>query len=830
MKEPSSRVDRWIQDRVPARLKEWASRCRKFTDKHLTRGTRAFKEPKWQRWALIVVTSFIAAFILAPKSFRAGSLTVGVPAKETIISPITFRVPDVEATNKIRDEVLKSIRPVYDFDDKMVDDVQSRIISAFGFMTTYLEEEEAYKANKVANPKPVSRDGQKKASKASHFRPLDETTLRTRFENALSVKISPSSFAVLKQARFNLRVQRDLRNLVVPVLRKGVVLSREHVMRDGKNGILLWSKSKERLEPLKDLSSIFDLKEAVHFINAEEKSSTRDSALSRAIRELAMELINFNITYDRERSATVKNEAEAQVKEVYFQVAKGEAIVKEGEPVNAGHIMKLDHLAKANPPYSRYMILVGFGLTLILVLRLSFYFSEKHLNPPHQGTEGLLLFCLLLIGTVVAVRFLHSLGPVTSLAAEGVRPRSIYFAAPVATGAMLMALMVDARRAFIFAALSALTASLAVEGDSYLFCFFFISGIVGLHGMSQVTDRTSILRAGLVVGLVNMLSVLAIKMALGELTGREELYEIGFGFVGGVLSGLLVLGLAPLLEPLGYITNVRLLEIANLNHPLLKLMAFQAPGTYHHSITVGNLAEAAAERIGANPILARVGGYYHDIGKVGKKTKPLYFIENQRKGLNPHDKLEPSMSALILVSHVKHGVEKARAYRLGQPIIDIIEQHHGTNLIRFFYNKACERGDKNHKTVDESKYRYPGPQPNSKEAALVMLADVVEAACRTLTEPTPSRIQKKVQSLIMGLFSEGQLDQSNLTLKDLHAITSSFVRALQGILHHRIDYPGEARTEEKANEDTHRKQAEKDRNRQERTDEEGAKTIKRLGL
>ena len=209
------------------------------------------------------------------------------------------------------------------------------------------------------------------------------------------------------------------------------------------------------------------------------------------------------------------------------------------------------------------------------------------------------------------------------------------------------------RIAFIFAALTSVAAALAVEGDIYLFVFYFISGIVGLHGMTRITDRTSVLRAGLVVGLVNMLSILAIKMALGQLTRIQDFHEVGLGFLGGVLSGLLVSGLAPLLEPLGYTTNIRLLEIANLNHPLLKEMALEAPGSYHHSIMVGNLAEAAAELIGANPLLARVGGIYHDIGKVGKKTKPSYFIENQDPGANPHDKLEPSLSALILVSHVK---------------------------------------------------------------------------------------------------------------------------------------------------------------------------------
>jgi len=319
-------------------------------------------------------------------------------------------------------------------------------------------------------------------------------------------------------------------------------------------------------------------------------------------------------------------------------------------------------------------------------------------------------------------------------------------------------------------------------------------------------------------------------MALGQLARLQDFYEIGLGFVGGVLSGLLVTGLAPLLEPLGYITDVRLLEIANLNHPLLRQLALEAPGTYHHSIMVGNLVEVAAESIGANPLLARVGAYYHDIGKVGRKTKPSYFIENQARGPNPHDKLEPSMSALILQSHVKHGVEKARENKLGRPILDMIQQHHGSTLIKFFYNKAVERAGKNGIMVPEDKYHYPGPRPNTKEAALIMLADVVEAACRTLPDPTPARIQKRVQELILGLFNEGQLEQSNLTLKDLHSITRSYVRSLQGILHTRIQYPTSAYIAEKSNGNLRRIETEKDRNRSGGTAEENGKNIRRLGL
>ncbi|MGC8604779.1 MAG: HD family phosphohydrolase, partial [Desulfomonilaceae bacterium] len=555
-----------------------------------------------------------------------------------------------------------------------------------------------------------------------------------------------------------------------------------------------------------------------------------DSALSEAIKKIATDLINVNLTFNREKTVALRQEALASVKPVYFQVSKGEPIIREGEPVNEAHIKKLDGLNKANPAYSRYGIVAGLGMLLILLIRFCLYFAENYLDRKKQASQDLVLFSVLLVGTIIMMKIFAHISTSLSVSFNNVNPQSSFFAAPVATSAMLASLMVDPRLAFLFSVLNCLAASLAVEGDAYLFSFFLISCVVGLHGVSKVSDRTAILRAGLVVGLVNMISVLSVKLALGQLHKTEDIYEIGLGFLGGIICGPITFGLAPLLERLGYTTNIRLLEIANLNHPLLKQMAIEAPGTYHHSMLVGNLAEAAAEAIGANPLLARVGALYHDIGKIAKTSKPSYFIENQVRNINPHDRLEPSMSALILVSHVKNGVEKAREYRLGEPIIDIIQQHHGTSLIKFFYYKAVEKADKSRLPVAEEKYRYPGPLPDSKEAALVMLADISEAACRTLPDPTPATIQKKVQGLIMSLFGEGQLDQSNLTLKDIQAITKSYVRALQGVLHSRIDYPEDSNFQDKNDADSHRLAPDGISSGLEPVAAEGGANITRLGL
>lgn len=767
---------------------------------------RAVFDTKKQRWALIVATSLAAAFMMAPKPFQGYQLMVDEPARETIISPVTFQVVDEIATAKNKDEALKAVLPVYDFDDEMVRDTQARIVSAFGFMRAYLAAEAAHLSGAHEAPRePVVKEGEigRPVADSQPFRPLEENEQKTRFENLLGASIAQPCFDQFKPHGFSHSIERNLANLVVSVLIKGVTLSRELLMKDGKRGVYLFPKSKEKLELVKDVGgSILDYKEAIGFVNSAPLDLPDAPDLDWAVRRTAADLVNVNISYNRERSQGEKQKALANIKPVYFQVQRGEPIVKDGEPVTAVDLQKLDGLLKANPPGNRCMVLLGFAIILMLLLRLSSYYCEIHLSRVKNSTADLLLFCLLLVGITLITYFFASLRPLAESTGRVMSVRSLLYLAPVAAGSMMMALMADVRAAFIFTAVFPIAASFTAEGDIYLLCFYFISGVVGLQGMTRISDRTGVLKAGLVVGVVNMISIIAIRMALSNLSQVEDLYEAGFGFLGGVFSGIVTLGAAPLLEPIGYTTNIGLLELANLNHPLLKRLSMEAPGTYHHSIMVGTLAEAAAETIGANPHLARAGAYYHDIGKVAQRTKPSYFVENQRKGINPHDRLEPNMSALIIISHVKHGVEKARDHGLAPAIVDIIQQHHGDGLLRIFYQKALEKAAKDHNNVSEDKFRYPGPKPQTKEAALVMMADVVEAAARTFSDLSPAKVKERVHALIMGLFTDNQLDNSTLTLKDLDAVTKSFARSLRGVLHSRLEYPEDAKSNEKVNGDS----------------------------
>ncbi|RMG21201.1 MAG: HDIG domain-containing protein, partial [Deltaproteobacteria bacterium] len=302
----------------------------------------------------------------------------------------------------------------------------------------------------------------------------------------------------------------------------------------------------------------------------------------------------------------------------------------------------------------------------------------------------------------------------------------------------------------------------------------------------RAKDRAGIWRAGLLMGVVDALLVVALRLLEDQSDPGGLLLGAGAGVAAGLLSPVIVVGLSPVVESvLGYTTNDRLLYLSNLNNPLLKELVVAAPGTYHHSMVIGTMVEAAAEAIGANPLLARVAAYYHDIGK-GKN--PLYFAENQ-KGENPHDKLAPSMSALVIRRHVTDGIRMAKAAGLPRPIIDAIPMHHGTRLMSYFWHKAKEEAErKGEPPPPEEAYRHIGPKPRFREAALLMIADSVEAASRTLSDPSPDRLRGLVQKVINTCFADGQFDECDITLKDLHAVTRSFVTSLAGIYHSRPEY------------------------------------------
>jgi putative nucleotidyltransferase with HDIG domain len=462
-------------------------------------------------------------------------------------------------------------------------------------------------------------------------------------------------------------------------------------------------------------------------------------------------------------------------------------IVRVGERISTEQARKLGKIFQENSSDNRIITAAGIFALILVLFYLPYRFACKNIRKFNPSNKDVLILSLLIIGSFfvfkTAMLITNNIGPVF----PHIDPHNYFYLLPFATGAMVVRVLINSEVALVYCAILAPLLGIMFNNSMTIVIYAMMGSIVGAHGMRQCSDRSTIFTAGLKVSVVNLALALAFQTMNNSLISMQTVYIALFAVVGGVLSSGFVSALIPVIETLfHYTTDIKMLELANLNSPLLRDLMIKAPGTYHHSVVVGNLVEAAAESINANPLLARVAAYYHDIGKA---SKPLYFIENQGGEENRHDKLTPSMSALILISHIKEGAELAREKHLGQPIIDIIRQHHGTGLIKFFYERAKKQAEGTDQDVEEKDFRYPGPKPQTREAGIVMLADCVEAASRTLVNPTADRIQGLVQNIINRIFTDGQLDECELTLKNLHEIARSFNRILNGIFHHRIDYP-----------------------------------------
>jgi hypothetical protein len=412
--------------------------------------------------------------------------------------------------------------------------------------------------------------------------------------------------------------------------------------------------------------------------------------------------------------------------------------------------------------------------------------QPKELRRPRNlalvGTVLLLVLVLNHIGVVVinSLRQSYSHIPLSAMRA----------ALPVPLGGVLLTVLFNARLAFAGSLVLTILTGIMVAAPIDYLLYSFVGSLVGVFALARHRERMAFFRAGAMLALANAYILVGFSLLDAHLTDlfTDLFTEIVGGLVNGAIVAVLATGLLPFLEhSFGRTTDFTLLELSNFNEPILRHLAVVSPGTYHHSIMVGTLTETAAEAVGANVLLCRVGAYYHDIGKT---RHPAYFIENNPDAASRHNKLAPSLSRAIVMSHVKEGMEMARDYGLPEILVDMIPQHHGTRLVAYFYHRAKESTDPELQEVREEEYRYPGPKPQSREAAIIMLADAVEAAARTLNDPTPARIQGAVQKIINMIFVDGQLDECDLTLRDLHRIANSFSRILAGIFHHRVDYPG----------------------------------------
>lgn len=518
-----------------------------------------------------------------------------------------------------------------------------------------------------------------------------------------------------------------------------------------------------------------EVPQKLQLILADVSGLDADARLLILLSNLVNENFRANLLYDEEATLRERRAARDRVDEV--RILKGERIIGKGDVVEQDHLDKLTALGLT--AYSiNYGYYFGLAVLLLTIFTVWGYFLIRFRPNIFRSNSRTLLLGLIVLITLSAASAVRSADWSPSLI-------------PVAMVPMLFTILFDMQTGLFFGVSVSLIVAIMGGGELNVALMMMIASVIASYSVTNVNQRSDLTRAGILVGLANIVITLGLIL-IGDgviITAQGIqglLKELGLAFGGGLLAAVFATGFLPLFEnTFGITTSVRLLELANPNQGPLKRLLLEAPGTYHHSILVGNLAESAAEAVGADSILARVGSYYHDIGKL---SRPYFFIENQFSGDNPHDKIPPSLSSMILTAHVRTGLELAAQYKLPQPIRDIIQQHHGDSLIGYFYHRALsERGNKDQ--LLEDKFRYEGPRPQSKEAAIIMLADSVEAATRSLAQPTQARISNIVRKIIQEKLSDGQLNQCDLTLKELTLIGDSFIRILSGIFHKRIAYP-----------------------------------------
>lgn len=426
-----------------------------------------------------------------------------------------------------------------------------------------------------------------------------------------------------------------------------------------------------------------------------------------------------------------------------------------------------------------------FGKSILTFILLVFFYRDlRRYKPAYLKKKKMLylLASLILLNLVIAVFFKHLYFIFSK--GLGIESSLIYnFGIPLAIGAVIVVMIFDFHTAITFSLVLSLLSGLWIK-DSLFTIFVFITCLIAAFSLIRVKKRSDIIRAGLLISIFTLISSFSIFAIKGELSLLTTYFLAVFSLANGFTVSALCFLLLPAIEKVFKVaTPLSLIELLDIDHPLLRQLSVEAPGTYHHSMIVGSLAESAAEVAGVNPLLAKVAAYYHDIGKI---RIPEYFVENQSGCISKHEKLNPHLSSMIIISHVKDGVELANEFNLPEIIKDVIQQHHGTSLVTYFYQKALKEQETPPSEID---YRYPGPKPQTKLAALIMLADAIEASARTLDDPTPARISNLIDRITKNIFIDGQLDECEITLKDLTEIKKRFEHVLTGIFHRRIPYP-----------------------------------------
>lgn len=698
---------------------------------------------------LCILLILIAVFTIGVGSYRI-DLHEGDIASKDIFAPFDFKYygeVNLEVTEKLRDRAADRVKIVFDIDEE----AQKAI---YGYLEGLFVALESSRGQESGEEEKLAQ-------------------LRDKFP-----ELKEGHLAVLLGLD-DLNSVRDVVNRVVKnVISKPIILRADldELRKDRIKEIVLRNLKEKSEEVIGVNSLILDNGAKRALLNESLIDYFKDDGRVRsAVSDILDVKIGSNLKKSADEFLRRVNEVKAGIPEVLNEVdvKKDEIILGKGQRVKKRHLRQLEMIfgkvqgarERVGGPLSMSVVL--FLLLVITAVTLRRYGPKVYNNNSYLLLIAVISIVLLIGARVITASFLSS-----------------YFI-PIAAASMLLVILLNENVAFLMTLMLSIGCGIIVGNKLDMMIICLIGGAVGVYSVRGLRKRFQLLQAGFLVGCANFIIISSFGV-LKNLQPNVFLVEAGIGFINGTICSFIVMGLLPVFEYLFKITtDITLLELSDLNHPLLKELTLKAPGTYHHSLLVGNLAEAACDAVGANSLMARVGAYYHDIGKIEKAE---YFGENIVEGASQHDKLSASMSALVITNHVKDGAELARKHKLSQAIVDFIQQHHGNTLIYYFYQRALEKAT-DETQLKEENFRYPGPRPQTKETAIVLLADAVEASSRTLSKPTPARIESLVRKIINNKFIDGQLDDCELTLKDLNKIAGSFVRVLTGVFHSRVEYP-----------------------------------------
>lgn len=737
------------------------------------------------RLLVLLGVSAVAAVVVGPRLVSAdiptGEDALGTVARKHVRADRDYDLVDAETTAALRNRARRTSRSVWDLDLPRAE-VDARVV---GVELARLQRAvEAYRQRIASDDTP---DGEEHPPLPDG---IEEELLRVRAVVAGELSLlgleapSDAAWSALVAAAW---VRSDVSTQVAQVLERGlrepVVGDRGLLDLDDSRGIVVRTLSQDgepRERVIEDLSQVADKQAAADALKAhvQELLSTEVRHLSAeqrdAIADWVGAMMRTTLTYNAEQSEARRQLAARAVPDQTLRVRRGETVVFQGEVISPRHLLVLSAMEEQQGNARRLRAAVGTGAFVLLLCLVVYMFGARGVFRRTTQVKDLLLVGLVLISMLLMLLAAEAMtGPLHAWF-DVIPAKALLYAVPIAWGAMQIRFVLHADIALLLGLVAALLGGIMTEPGLVWTVVAVVSSMAGTAGVRRITHRYELLLAGLAAGLVGAGAAVTMELFRGTLVGFDLVVLASATLVGGLVSGFLVAIMTPLIESaFGYVTDLRLLALADLNQPLLKELIVHAPGTWHHSMRVGRLAEDAARAVDANPLLARVMSLYHDVGKI---RRPEYYHENQKTNDNPHRALDPLASSDILKEHVSVGLELARQHRIPAQVSCVIDEHHGDNLIEYFYARA--RSAKEATDVDESAFRYGGRPPQTPETAIVMLADQMEAASRSLREMTSDRLRDVVDHFINRAVVEAALRDCDLSLRDLEKLRDVFWRSL----------------------------------------------------